>query len=151
MKLSELFPQGPKVIIQGKEYELKFSTRAVLQFEMDYPDTVIDDKKVTTQQQTAKVLGSVLSGIKAADLIDVLYASLLHTKAFKDKDSLIDAMDPKDFGSYADAVFNAYFLSNATPEQLEKLEVMSQTNGAKKNEDSAIMPKSGPSIVSNAG
>jgi len=115
MKLSELFPAMPKVTISGIEYEIKFNTRAVLQLEKDYPN----------QEELANVMKSVISGIKVSDLINVLFAGLLHTKGFKDKDSLIDAIEPINFNSYADAILSAYMLSSVSPEQLEKLEVLS--------------------------
>lgn len=124
MKLSELFPELVKVKIQGIEYELKFGTRAVIQLERDYqePDKLAD------------AFQSTFAGMKAVDLINFLYAGLLQTKVFTDKEMIIEAIEPKDFAAYSDAIVSAYIRSRATPEQLEKLEVMNEANGTKKNE-----------------
>lgn len=134
MNLSELFPQGAKVQIQGKEYELKFSTRTLLQLEKDYPEK----DEVTTQEQIADLVKKALStkGLKASDLVNLLFAVLLHTKDFSSKEVLIDAIEPKDFSDYVDAIIIAYMQSKPTSEQLEKLEVMSQTGDTKKKTES---------------
>jgi hypothetical protein len=127
MKLSELFPDMPKVVIDGVEYEVKFGTRAVLQVENDYP----------TPDEVKNVLQTLLTGVKASDLINLLFAGLLNTKAFKDKDSLIDAIEPKDFTAYADAILAAYTQSVVNQEQLDKLEVLS-LNAKKKADPETI-------------
>lgn len=114
MKLSELFPDMPKVIIGGAEYEVKFGTRSIIQLENDYPEP----------DELSSILKNVLTGIKAVDLINVLFAGLLNTKAFKEKEALIDAVEPRDFTDYADAILAAYMRSSVSPEQIEKLEVL---------------------------
>lgn len=134
MKLSELFPAMPKVTISDVEYEIKLNTRAVLQLEKDYPN----------QEELTNVMKSVFSGIKVSDLINVLFAGLLHTKGFKDKDSLIDAIEPINFNSYADAILSAYILSSVSQEQLEKLEVLSAES--KKKEEPETLQANMPSI-----
>lgn len=139
MKLSELFPELVKIQIQGKEYEVKFGTRAVLQLERDYPDPA----------QMLKALQSTVTGMKAADLINFLFAGLLHTKAFPDKEILIDAIEPQDLSAYAEAIVAAYMQSKATPEQLEKLEVMAEVSEVKKKPGSETTPPNGPSTALN--
>lgn len=148
MKLTELFPQGRKVEIQGKEYELVFSTRAVLQLERDYPDKTIEGKEITTDNQIAALIKRSMSkqGIKASDLVNFLYACLLNTKSFSDKEKLIDVIEPLHFTSYADAIVYAYLQKQLTPEQIEKLEVMAQSGDSKKKPESGILEQSTHSI-----
>lgn len=136
MKLSELFPKGAKVTIQGQEYELRFNTRAILQLEYDYPDKELSDgekeKTITSQRQISDVIAKALGGgMRTADLVNLLYADLLHTKAFPNKDSIIDAIEPCDFAQYADAIFYSYMQAQRTPEQIEKLEIMSAASKKK--------------------
>lgn len=140
MELSELFPKMPKVTIGGVDYEVKFGTRSVIQLESDYP----------AKDEVRQVLQSMLTGAKASDLVNVLFAGLLGNKklsgenAFKDKEVLIDAIEPKDFNSYADAIMAAYMRSSVSQEQLEKLEVLAL--GAKKKAEPETMQGNTPSI-----
>jgi Phage protein. len=148
MKLSELFPDGTKIIIQGKEHEVKISTRSLLQFEKDYPENmVINDGVecvVTTQEQIATLINKAISekGLKVSALINLLYAALLHTKEYPTKESLIEVIEPKDFSDYVDAIVLAYIQSQPTTEQIEKLEVMSQAGDTKKKAESEITEQS---------
>lgn len=132
MKLTELFPELIKIKIQNKEYELKFNTRAVLQMEKDYPD-VKDREALISMAGVDKKKQPIIAIKDTQALIDLLYAGLLHTKAFADKDTLTDAIEPRDFGDYTNAVFAAFMQAKLTPEQMEKLEVMDQVNPSKKN------------------
>ena len=140
MKLTELFPKIVKIKIQGQEYEVKFGTRAILQLERDYPEL----------EQLAKAFQAAFTGMKAKDLINFLIAGLIHTKEFADKEVLIDAIEPKDFPKYADAIVSAYMQAKSTPEQLEKLQVMAEANGSKKNAVKETTPENGPSTESSA-
>lgn len=130
MKLTELFPELIKINIQDKQYELKFNTRAILQMEQDYPDAKEREKLILMDGTDKK--GNPLIEIRStSDLINLLYAGLLHTKAFTDKDTLTDAIEPVHFGAYTNAVFAAFMQARLTPEQMEKLEVMSEANPKK--------------------
>lgn len=123
-----MFPEMPKVKIGGKEYELKFNTRSVIQLEKDYPNP----------DEIRNILKNILTGIKAIDLINLLFAGLLNTKSFKDKEVLIDIIEPRDFNDYADAILAAYMRSCVSPEQIEKLEVLAV--GAKKKAEAETSP-----------
>jgi hypothetical protein len=151
MKLTELFPEAVKVKILDKEYSVVFGTRALIQLERDYPDEkkragllrILPDKKEENPQMQLKIGGTV-------DLVNLLYAGLLHTKAFPDKDLLIDAIEPRDYPDYINAIFSAFINSQATPEQLEKMEVLAESSKSKKNEEPAITVQSMPSIDQSA-
>ncbi len=151
MKLSELFPRKATITIQGQEYEVKINTRASLQLEYDYPDKVVDGKEVTSQAQIQKVFASALSNMKTVDLVNVLFAGLLHTKAFRTKDNLVDAMDIAEHATYIDAIINACVNASPLPEQLEKLDIMAATSKVKKNELSETTAQNTPSIGPSAG
>lgn len=151
MKLSELFPKNAIITLQGQEYEVKINTRATLQLEHDYPDKVVEGKEVSSQTQLQRVFASALSNMKSIDMVNVLFAGLLHTKAFKTKDELIDAMEIHDHELYTGAIISACVNSTLTPEQLEKLEVMQVTSKAKKNELSETTEQNTPSTVQSAG
>ena len=99
MKITELFPELPAVILNGVEYDLKFSTRAMLQLEIDYPDQVVADVVATSQERIMTALNSGFTRMKTVDLVNLLYAGLVHTKSFK-KETLIDAMAMHDFPTY---------------------------------------------------
>lgn len=150
MKLAELFPDLIKIKIQGKEYELKYGTRALLQMEKDYPDRKEREKLITMSFADDSDRPQIVIG-STTDLINLLHAGLLHTKAFSDKEVLTDAIEPRDFNDYVNAVFAAFMQARATPEQLEKLQVMAEANGAKKNEAKETSPVSGLSTESSAG
>lgn len=141
MKLSELFPDMPSIVLNGKQYELIYNTRAMLQLEKDYPDQIIDDKEINSADRILKILNSMFTGMKTTDLVNFLHAGLLHTKAFS-KESLIDAMSTHYFNIYIENIFTAYTLSKSTPEQKEKMEVMAAANGSKKKMDQEITVES---------
>lgn len=151
MKLSDLFPSLPKLILGGKECELKFTTRSMLQLEKDYPEKIVKDKIVTTEEQIITALNSGFTGMKPTDIVNLLYAGLIHTKSFADKEILVDAMEPCYFPDYIHNILMAFRLSKMTPEQQEKLEVMNQTSKSKKKEPAQeTTPESTPSIDLNA-
>lgn len=134
MKLTELFPEMPTVTIGDIKYEVKFNTRAILQLEKDYPNP----------GDLGEVLKTITTGMKVSDLVNVLFAGLLHTKVFKDKDAVIDVIEPREFNNYADAILAAYMRSSMSAEQLEKLEVLSQ--GSKKKAEPETSLENTPSI-----
>ncbi|EIW20711.1 MULTISPECIES: hypothetical protein [Pelosinus] len=146
MKLTELFPDMPKVILNGKEYEVIFNTRSMRQLEFDYPDKIQDGKEITSPELILNALNSAFGMMKTTDLINLLHAGLIHTNQFN-KETLVDAMQPCFFPVYMDHIILAYQLSKSTPEQLEKMEVMSAVNGSKKKMDQEeIMPPNMPTI-----
>lgn len=155
MKLSELFPRRAKIEIQGKEYELRFNTRAILQLERDYPDKKVaadgEEREISSALQVAEIVGAALHGkMKTSDMVNLLYAELLHTKVFPSKETLIDAIEPKDFSRYVDGIVYAHITAQLAREQVEKLEVLAEANGAKKNEANEILPGNGLSTGLNA-
>lgn len=140
MKLTELFPKGAVITIDGKDYELEYSTRSVLQLENDYPEqTVKEDKTdnsryISTDEQVRKMMGKLLAGrLPKVDFIRLLFALLANTKAFKKQEDLIDLVKPLDFPVYGDAMVYAFTKGINTPEQFEKLEVMAEASESKKN------------------
>ena len=148
MKITELFPELPKIILNSTEHELKYSTRAMLQLEIDYPDQTIEDKEITSQERIMTALNSGFTKMKTTDLVNLLYAGLIHTGSFK-KETLIDAMQPYDFPTYIDHILTAYQLSKSTPEQLEKMEVMATTSKSKKKAEVEITEANTPIIESS--
>ena len=144
MKLTELFPQLIKIKIQENEYPLKFGTRAVIQMEHDYPDEK-ERASLLKIQQVDKDAQPVVKVRSTEDLVNLLYAALLHTRAFPDKDSVIDTIEPPDYGDYINAIFAAFMQARATPEQLEKLQVMTELSDSKKNKQVGITQVSMPS------
>ena len=125
MKLSELFPVEPKINLGGKDYELIYNTRAVLQLERDYPDITDGDRVIeSSPHRIAVITGSLLTSVKATDIINLVYAMLLHTKEFPNKDVLIDLLDVGSFDDYCSAAFVAIVNAKITDEQREKLEVL---------------------------
>ncbi|MBU2703688.1 hypothetical protein Ga0466249_004836 [Sporomusaceae bacterium BoRhaA] len=155
MKLSELFPEAVKVKIQGIQYGIKFGTRALIQMEQDYPDEkerVSLLKAGAPKKKGKEDAPQMMIKIRStADMVNMLYAGLLHTKAFPDKDDLIDAIEPHDYPDYINAIFSASVQSKATPEQLEKMQVMSEVNGSKKNEGHVTTAQNMPFIGQSAG
>ncbi len=145
MKLTELFPDMPKVILNDKEYEVIFNTRSMRQLEYDYPDKMQDGKEITSPELILNALNSAFGMMKTTDLINLLHAGLIHTNQFN-KETLVDAMQPCYFPVYMDHIILAYQLSKSTPEQLEKMEVMSAVNGSKKKMEEEIMPQNMPII-----
>lgn len=151
MKLTELFPDVPQLTLEGKDYELKYAMRAILQLAKDYPEKMVNDKKITTNEQIVDVLNSGITGMKPEDMVNMLYAGLIYTKAFKTKDELIDVMEPCYFSDYISNILLAYRVSQMTPEQREKMEVMAATSKSKKKEPvSATTDGSTHSTGSNA-
>ena len=150
MKLTDLFPNLPKIILNNTEYELKYATRAMLQLEIDYPSQVVGDQEITSQERILTVLNSAFTQMKTIDLVNLLYAGLIHTGSFK-KETLVDAMQPYDFNTYMGHIVSAWRLCKATPEQLEKMEVMAAASKSKKKADQEITAVSMPTIESNAG
>jgi len=146
MKLSELFPVEPKITIEGKEYELVYNTRAVLRLERDYPDITVDGKTIETPTRVNKVIESMLTGVKAADLINVLHAML--AKEFPSKEDFIDMLDLKRFDDYCSAAFVAITNARLTEEQIDKLEVLAAQ--AKKKAQAAIMEQNTASTDASA-
>ena len=140
MRLSELFPKKALITLQGNEYEVKITTRAALQLEHDYD----------SQEKIQQVFASALSNMKTSDLVNVLYAGLLHTKAFHTKEYLLDVMDVKDHSTYIDAIINACVNAAPLAEQLEKMEVIAATSKVKKNEPSEITGRNTPFIARSA-
>ena len=131
MKLSELFPEMVKITIAGREHKLKFGTRATLQLETDYPDEKERAGLIVAEAVDGE--GRPMMRIRSTnDLVNMLFAGLLHEKSFASKDELIDAIEPVDFGDYINAIFAALMMARATPEQLEKLQVMAESGSAKK-------------------
>lgn len=125
MKLSELFEQMPKVVIDGKEYELVFGTRAKIQTKLDY----------VTDERIQAVIYSMFNGIAIDDLLNMLYACLLNSKAFNSKEELLDKIDlatPEDLRIYADSVMGAWTKASLTKEQIEKIEVLNAQSQSKK-------------------
>lgn len=155
MKLSELFPEAVKVKIQGVEYAVKFGTRALIQMEQDYPDEKERAsllKAGAPKKKGKEDVPQMMIEIRStADMVNLLYAGLLHTKAFPDKDILMDAIEPRDYPGYINAIFSAFVQSKATPEQLEKMQVMAEVNGSKKNVVSATTAQNMPSIGQSVG
>ena len=137
MKISELFPVEPKITLGGKEYELTYNTRAYLQLERDYPDITVDGKTIETPHRINKVIASMLTGVKASDLINVLHAMLV--TEIPNKETLIDLLDLKNFDDYCSAAFVAVANARMTEEQTEKLEVLAAQ--AKKKAQDAIMER----------
>jgi len=148
MKITELFPELPAVMLNSKEYELKFATRAILQLEIEYPDQAIEGGIITSQERILNALNSGFTRMKTADLVNLLHAGLAHTKAFN-KETLIDAMQPYDFPLYINHIITAYQLSKSTPEQLEKMEVMAQANKSKKKMEKGTTVPNTPTTVLN--
>lgn len=148
MKLTELFPDMPKVILNGKEYEIIFNTRSMLQLEVDYPDKIHEGKEITSPELILNALNSAFSMMKTTDLINLLHAGLIHTKEFN-KEMLADAIQPCYFPVYMDHIVLAYQLSKSTPEQIEKMEVMSAASGSKKKIVQEIMPENTPTTELN--
>ena len=149
MKLTELFPDLPSVVLNAVEYEVKYATRATLQLEKDYPDQTIEDKEITSQERILTALNSGFTKMKTIDLVNLLYAGLTHTKTFS-KETLIDSMQPRDFQLYINHIITAYQLSKSTPEQLEKMEIMAQQNKSKKKAEQEITEANTPTTESNA-
>ena len=155
MKLSELFPVEPKITLGGKDYDLIYSTRSIIALEREYPDVKEGDKTIETPQRIAKIANSMLTGVKAADLINILFVMLQEEGPdgkmrfiFPDKDSLIDLLEPSHFEDYCSAAFVAMMNARITDEQREKLEVLASQ--AKKKVTAEIMAQSIPSTVANA-
>ena len=124
MDLRELLPKIPKVKIDDKEYELVYSTRAMLLLEDYYP----------TPQALAAVIQTIESGMKTSDIINFLQAGLLGAGLNIDKEVLIDKLSPRYFNDYAEAIFKGFLNSRCTEEQLEKLYVASLQSDKKKVE-----------------
>lgn len=148
MKLTELFPELPILKLGGKEYELKHTTRSMIQLERDYPDITVDGKEKLTQERIITAINSIFTGMKHTDAANFLYAQLLHTNEFNNKEKLIDVMETNQFNTYIDNIFCAYKLSTLTPEQIEKMEVMAKINGAKKKPEVEITQVNMPSLES---
>jgi len=148
LNLSTLFPDLPKITLNGTEQELKFTTRSLLQLEKDYPDQTIDGKEKTSQELILNALNSGFSMMKTTDLVNLLYAGLIHNKSFDNKESLIDAMETHAFPVYIDHILTAYQLSKSTPEQIEKMEVMAQANGSKKKTKKETLQENTPTTES---
>lgn len=149
MRLDDLFPEMPQLILNGIKQEVKFTTRSLLQLERDYPDQTIDSKEITSQERIIAALNSGFTMMKTTDLVNLLYAGLINNGTFN-KETLIDAMQLCDFPIYIDHIITAYQLSKSTPEQLEKMEVMAAANKSKKKMDQEIMQASTPTIGSSA-
>ena len=146
MKLSELFPVEPKITLAGKDYALIYNTRAVLRLEREYPDITVEGKTVETPQRINKVIESMLTGVKASDLINVMHAML--ATEIPSKDDLIDILDLKKFDEYCSAAFVAITNARLTEEQIEKLEVLASQ--AKKKAQDAIIAQNTASIDASA-
>ena len=148
MKLTELFPVDSKITLGGKEYELIYNTRAVLQLERDYPDIKDGDKVIEAPQRINKITASMLTGVSATDLINVLFALLLSSKAFLNKDALVDLLEISKFDEYCSAAWVAIVNARITDEQREKLEVLAAQ--AKKKALGEIMGQSTASTDASA-
>ncbi len=155
MKLTELFPELEIITLNGKEYEVKYTTWSMVQLERDYPDQIINNKETSSPERIMKALNSGFTQMKTTDLIDLLYAGICHEYEEKKppimtKEQLINAMQPCFFPTYIDHILTAYQLSKNTPEQLEKMEVMVATNGSKKKTENEILQENMPTIEQSA-
>lgn len=150
MTLFELFPDMPKITFNKIEYELKFDMRSMIQFYIDYPEKIVDEKEITTEDQLCDILNIAYEKMKMnpVDLVNFLHAGLKYTKSFN-KESLMDAMMPCFYYDYIHNILLAWQLSKSTPEQLEKMEVMAQANKSKKKAEVEITPANTPITESN--
>jgi hypothetical protein len=133
MDLNELFPQNSKITLNGQEYELKYNTRAKLEFESIYGN----ESKVLAALQAALPANltneNTALGMKTSDLVNILYGCLIGAKNKIDKDTLIDSMKVTDYPEYLDSIFYAFSVARLTDEQVEQLQIMNMQSDSKKN------------------
>ena len=122
MKLTELFPDNPKIKLNDKEYKLKFNTRAMFDLEKNY-------------DEPEKIL-NIANGFKWNDIINFIHAGLQGIKVNMNKEEILDSLDVKKFNEYKTILLASFCNSLLTKEQIDKLEVIAEQ--AKDNKKKAV-------------
>jgi hypothetical protein len=131
MKLLEIFPDMPVLEINGKSYTLEYTMQSERELEKDYG----------SYEACLEVIKTAMDKMNTTDLINFLYAGLLHTDLFDvftiNKTHGLKQINrelAKEFLSkqlrrpmrslYILTVSQAFLNTMLTPEQLEMMEVM---------------------------